>query len=219
MYRRSDLAFGRYEDFWGPLIVVGEHGRYEWNGREFAEFVPSEMYATAGEAESLIQCRVLVDDLDPLRCTVRVVDAKDGRELSGYAYAPRTALATLAGAASQATLLLRSPLANTLAFAGWIQEKFEDPTYSLRSEFLAGGRRPWLWILDLSVGLACAGACARLLRRRNEGPIGVGIGCTFVFLSGPAGLLVLWLLEPKSRASAIPSAAAVHEPALAIQSA
>jgi len=220
MYRRDTLAFGRYQEAWEDPAVVGEHGRYTWNGREFVAFDSSGACVPASEAESLLRFRVVIDDPDPIRCTVRVLDAKDDGELFAYSYAPQTALSHAAATAAQAMVFLRSPLANTLISTGVLRRDSElDPTYMARNEFLAGGRRPWLWLLDLGAALLCAGVCARLLRRREVAPIWIGLGSLFVLLFGPVALLVVWLLEPKGRARAIPSAAPLPEPALAIQSA
>jgi hypothetical protein len=217
LYRRSEFVFGRYERSWEDPVVVGERGRYAWNGREFVEFVPSETLATLDEAPSHLRYRIVVEDPDPLRWTLRVLDAKEDREVFAYAYAPRTGRGSVAAAAAQASVLLRSPLANTLLFTGVITHK-TDRGFDAGSEFFAGGRRPWLWALAMIVGLACAGICARLLRGRNASPIGIALGSVFALLFGPVALLVVWLLEPKGRAREHPAAYAVSEPALVIQS-
>ncbi|MFN0007274.1 MAG: hypothetical protein ACKVXR_05150 [Planctomycetota bacterium] len=217
LYRRSEIVLGRYGSWDEDPVVVGESGRYVWDGRKFVEFVPSETLVTLDDAPSFLRYRIVVEDPDPLRWTLRVLDAKEDREVFTHAYAPRSGKGSVAAAAAQASVLLRSPLANTLLFTGVITRK-TDQGFDDGSEFLASGRRPLLFVLGLAVAVACAGACMRLLRRGGASLLGSALGSVFVLLFGPVALLVVWLLEPKGRVRELPAARTVPEPALVIQS-
>jgi hypothetical protein len=221
VYSKSELAFGRYENSWEDPVVVGERGRYVWNSRAFEEYVPVEKLATARDGAGLVRFRVLLDEEDPLRSTVRVLDAKDDRELFAYTYAPRTKKGALLASLAQATVLLRSPLANTLVFTGRIRPTI-DPggvTQIPFDPFLLDGRRPGLWLLDVAIALGCAAVCGRMLRGRGGSAVSVGLGIGFVLFFGPTALLVVWLLEPKGASQQAPGIVTAPQPALAIQSA
>jgi hypothetical protein len=217
LYRRNELLFGRYQDTWSDPVVVGERGRYAWNGREFEEYAPDAQLAAASEAASFTRFRVVVDDPDLLRPRVRVLDAQDGRELFAYAFAPRTAGGSAAATASQATILLRPPFRNALGFAGWTR-RGPRPDLVFQPQPFADADHPGLWILDVAVALACAGSCARMLRKKRAAPLWIGVASALVLLLGPLALLIVWVLEPKDRTHEVQAPAAVREPALAIQS-
>ena len=182
------LAHGARANSHGKvMLVVGEHGRYQWNGEGFEAYVPSEEFVLRSEADAVRRVEVELADADVFAPKVRVLDPATKLVLYEHQYQVEpSGWMRLAYVCT----FLRAPLTTALSFAS---DGPAQPVavYVFGDALLIGHARPWLLAASLLVSALVASA---LIRRR---PLGLRWSwVVLILVSGPMGGLVAVMLEP-----------------------
>lgn len=171
----------------GAGIALGER-TYVFDGTGFVEREVAPAYSLSVGAR------------DGLSLDVRVARHGSDEVLIDATFEPTAEGQRALTVAAHALELLRPPLAAVVSFVGppWSAKDFREKRW-MRSPLLAGGSRPWLLAVVLTLSAGCVVLVVRRQRALGHSPEVIALAAIATACFGPWA--VLWLAHLESRAA------------------